>query len=392
MAGNTTGQGGGGIYGKGYNAITVSNSTLSGNSAVHSGGGIYGGEYSAITLTNSTLSGNSAAANGGGIYGHEYNTITVVSSTLTGNKALGNVNGDHTSGAGGGIYNFGADGTGATTTLINSIVAGNAAAVGHDLYSGYYTAGGSDGQSDLVFYGGNIIGSSPVNFATTGAPTATIDGASQSNLQAVFASVGNDPHTGVLSGTLADNGGPVETVALNPDAGNPAIDSGDPSFLNETTAGIDLNGDGDTNDVITTDARGFDRDVDFNADGTAAPDLGAFEQQLGQTFVVTTLADENDAGATVANPGETGLSLREALVLANQDPTSPDTITFDPSLIGGNTPGHDGVLTLSQGELSVAGNVIIEGDVNGDHVADITIDGNNASRIFDIDDGNDATT
>ena len=34
-------------------------------------------------------------------------------------------------------------------------------------------------------------------------------------------------------------------------------------------------------------------------------------------FTVTTLDDENDAGATVGSPGGAGLSLREALTLAN---------------------------------------------------------------------------
>src|SRR5688572_17262440 len=46
-------------------------------------------------------------------------------------------------------------------------------------------------------------------------------------------------------------------------------------------------------------------------------------------YPVTTSVDENDAGATVASPGQTGLSLREALTLANETPGS-QTIGLEP--------------------------------------------------------------
>ena len=198
----------------------------------------------------------------------------------------------------------------------------------------------------------------------------------------IFADVDVAPVTGVLSGVLADNGGPVATIALNPDVANPAIDTGDPAALDETHAGIDLNGDGDQTDTITTDARGFDRTSISTA--RRALDLGAFEQQAGASFVVTTLEDELDSldpNATLADfGGADDLSLREALALAEQDPTSFDTITFDDDLIGGVNPGvDDGMLVLSQGELAVFGNVTIDGDVNGDDTPDITVDGAGAS-------------
>src|SRR5262249_39658027 len=84
-----------------------------------------------------------------------------------------------------------------------------------------------------------------------------------------------------------------------------------------------------------------------------------------------------------------GLSLREALGLANQDPTTADTITFAPGLIGGGTHGvNDGVLLLTNGQLSINGNVTIEGDINGDQTPDITIDGQRASRDLSIAGGN----
>jgi hypothetical protein len=405
VAGNSTSFHGAGVYGSGGAAITLVNSTVFGNSAGGNGGGVQGYTGSAITLVNSTIAGNYAGGNGGGVFGFE-STVTLSNTTVFGNYAddsgggiggagdfvLSNstVSGNGARYDGGGIWGLGAeitlssstvsgnyagdDGGGifngqyyavsGTTTLTNSIVAGNAAGGdGNDL-------GG--GGTPLVFTGGNILGSAPVNFApVTGAPTLIIDGSDQTALETVFARVAPDFFTGVLSGVLADNGGPVPTIALNRDAANPALDSGDAAQLVEATAGRDLNGDGDTGDTITTDARGFAR--------PAGPgvDLGAFEQQAGQSFVVTTLDDEIDSiapNATITDMGGlTDLSLREALFLAQQDPTSVDDITFDAGLIGGVTPADNGEIVLVHGELYVFGDVNIDGDVGGNGTGDITV-------------------
>jgi len=74
------------------------------------------------------------------------------------------------------------------------------------------------------------------------------------SVEAVFAFI--DANGG---GLLGDNGGAVPTIALNPDASNPAFDSGLAARLDETAVGIDLNGDGVIAGTITTDARGFPR-------------------------------------------------------------------------------------------------------------------------------------
>ena len=122
---------------------------------------------------------------------------------------------------------------------------------------------------------------------------------------------------------------------------------------------------------IPTDARG----AGFYRVVGASVDLGAFEQQAGQSFVVTTLTDELDStnpSATLADmDGGTGLSLREALFLANEDPTTADTITFDPSLA-------NGTIDLMLGQLKIDGSVTIEGGND-----DITIDAGGSSRVFD---------
>ena len=48
----------------------------------------------------------------------------------------------------------------------------------------------------------------------------------------------------------------MQTIALKNDTSNPALDAGQDDRLDESVAGIDLNGDGDMDDVIGTDARG----------------------------------------------------------------------------------------------------------------------------------------
>ncbi|MEM8576161.1 MAG: hypothetical protein AAGF48_16265, partial [Pseudomonadota bacterium] len=93
-------------------------------------------------------------------------------------------------------------------------------------------------------------------------------------------------------------------------------------------------------------------------------------------FVVTTLQDENDSGATVGSPIGTGLSLREAIALANANPDA-DTITFDAGLAGQT-------ITLTLGQLALTSDMTIDGDIDGDERADITVSGDDASRVFTI--------
>ncbi len=94
-------------------------------------------------------------------------------------------------------------------------------------------------------------------------------------------------------------------------------------------------------------------------------------------FTVTTLEDESYTGLeTQGAPDGAGLSLREALGLANADPSSADQIAFDDALAGGT-------VLLTQGALTIAGNVSISGGESGR----IRLDGQGADRVFVIDDG-----
>ena len=289
---------GGGVFN--YGIATLTNVTLSGNTAAHFGGGVY--NEGAATLTNVTVSGNSAFT-AGGIQNDSTATLTNV--TVSGNSASGF----------GGVYSNG------TATLTNSIVIGNSAFVAADI----------DQNGTLNLAGGNIVGD-----------TYSIDGVStQTGITAsdVFAAI--DGTTG--GGHLADNGGPVQTIALNTSASNVALD-----------AGLDSS-------APVTDARGFSRtDVPGVAHNSAnISDLGAYE--ASHSIVVTTLAD-------VVDPNDGQTSLREAIALA--DTTTDATITFTPGLLG--------TITLTGGELDISSTLAIEGDGN------ITVSGNNASRVFEI--------
>lgn len=94
------------------------------------------------------------------------------------------------------------------------------------------------------------------------------------------------------------------------------------------------------------------------------------------TFVVSTLADENDNGVTTRTidlgfgvttevPVVTDISLREAVQMAN-DSAGADTITFAPNLIG--------LIRLTEGEIEITDTLTINGDgritITGDGAGD----------------------
>ena len=84
----------------------------------------------------------------------------------------------------------------------------------------------------------------------------------------------------------------------------------------------------------------------------------------------------------VTNTNDTGAgSLRAAVTAANASVGVADTIVFAGGLAGQT-------ITLTSGELALTDDVTIDGDTTGDDRADITISGNNASRIFNSTSGN----
>jgi hypothetical protein len=145
---------------------------------------------------------------------------------------------------------------------------------------------------------------------------------------------------------LANNGGATQTHALQ--ANSPAIDAADPAK------------------ILPADQRGVSRPVDGDGNGAARADIGAVEAGI----LVT---NTNDGGAG---------SLRQAVADSNSTAAN-DEIRFSALF------GKPRVVTLTGGELVLAnnGNLII----NGTGAENLTISGNNQSRVFSINAGTNAT-
>ena len=178
LDGNSTGSApgnGGAFHITGNGNAWVETSTVSNNTAVNEGGGLWNGAGTMRILT-STISGNSSAGDGGGVYNLAGAAI-VSASTVVSNQAAS---------MGGGIDN---DPAGGETTLRNSIVALNTASSGQDL--------GSDGSFVSGDY--NLVGQDDLDVF-----------AAKSNDSEGTADSPIDP----MVGSLADNGGPTMTHAL----------------------------------------------------------------------------------------------------------------------------------------------------------------------------------
>jgi predicted outer membrane repeat protein len=230
---NTSGADGGAIHSTG--ALTISYCEISGNYAASSGGGmensgIVGSVPNSLTITNTTIANNTSGGTAAGFVNWDPNA-TLTNVTITGNKS---------GSSGGGIW------APTSFTLQNSIVAGN--------FMG-------NTANDIS---GTINSSSSYNLIGTGGSGGLTNGV-------------NHNQVGVTNpglGTLANNGGPNQTIALL--AGSPAIDKGNNALV---TAGA-------------TDQRGLTRIVN----GTV--DIGAYEVQApsAASFTVTGLPSSIQAG------------------------------------------------------------------------------------------------
>jgi hypothetical protein len=185
VGGNTSVGLGGGFY-VSTGTVNLVRSTVSGNSATRGGGFENRGT---VNLTNSTLSGNNATTGDGGGVWMSTGNLVIANSTIAGNTAA--------SGKGGGIFDFVASGT---TSLVNTVLAGNSAGAAPDC------------SGSIASLGFNLIGSnSGCNYTSAAGDQV-----------GTFASPINPLH-----GALAENGGPTRTHALL--TGSPAIDAGNPT-------------------------------------------------------------------------------------------------------------------------------------------------------------------
>ena len=241
LSSNTAGRDGGAISNSFFQAIMITNSTLSGNAAANGFGGaisnfgplrIDGVTFSGnnalsaaaidhfggtLTLTNSTLSGNTAVDSGGGLVNG--GTASLSNSTLSGNAAF--------NGFGGGIFAFNG-----TVSLNNVTIANN---VGHNGGGLALTSDVTDIDFGTVIHFKNTIlagntasgGQGPDCFLVAG----TLNSQGHNLIQDTSACLISGDPTGNITGVdpklapLGDNGGPAFTHALL--AGGPAIDAGD---------------------------------------------------------------------------------------------------------------------------------------------------------------------
>jgi len=218
IAGNTangtgTAGTGGGISMPFGGRLVVENSTISGNtSTLSEGGGIYlqGGSPDGVVIRNSTVFGNTAGISGGGVALHTFTGTALISnSTLAGN----------TSATEGG--NLLVSGTG-VVTVTSSVLAFGSSNTGPDV-SGAVSAGTSlirdQNGATITDLGGNLPGGTDPGFVGGSTPT------------------------------LANNGGPTQTIALAPGSAllnvgsNPAgvaTDQRGPGFARTSGTGTDI--------------------------------------------------------------------------------------------------------------------------------------------------------
>ncbi len=346
---------GGGISNKGD--VVLFDVEFFSNTSGANGGGLDNGFGSGVaTLVNSTFTENNAVGDGGAI-GNATNQLELINTTITGNNA-GN--------RAGGLF------SNTDVRFANTIIVGNQSVIFDDDVD--FSAGLStyDGVSVIKIGGDTDASDGVINAATV---AAVFDPGAVGLVDPDGA--GGAP--AFTAGLAAGNGGPavggagstqiLQTVALG--AGGVAEDAGVPGVaipaIDETMLGLDVNGDGDSTDLINSlanvphDARG----PGFVRFGGVGQDIGAFEIQPANPSLVVTNTAATGAG-----------SLADALAAANANPDF-DAITFDPSL--------NGQTIVLGGELLVTESVRIDGDLNDDGTPDITIDGGPGdNRVFKV--------
>jgi CSLREA domain-containing protein len=339
--------------------VSISNTTISGNSSAL-GGGI-SNRGSVLSLFNSTISNNQTTGNGGGLVSRNA-ALKIINSTVSGNRASGSAGGLYLIGTASTVFSVDhctiafndAGGLGGGTFVVSgnlklnhTILAANTAPVAPDLAS--FPTAATEVRSNLI---GTNLDSALIE-APVGSPDAN------GNL------VGGPVHGRIdprLS-ALTNNGGPTFTHALLDDS--PAHDAGEPG----AQPGADQRG------------------VPFVRTIGDATDIGAVEQQdfgIPMTFVVDTLADENDGDYSAGD-----LSLREAVGLANGSADLSDTIEFAPGL----TADGPAKILLTLDELPINDDLAIRGpaaellsiDASGNDPTPDINDGN-GSRVFNVDD------
>ena len=325
--------------------VSVRNSTISGNTAGGTGGGFSLGSNSRLRLENSTVTqNNSDVMEIGGIAGPD-NQIDLINSIVANNN-----NGDLL----GPVNLMGNNLTGNLPELLLAPLGDNGGLTQtHALLPGSSAIDAGTGTgTDQRGVGANGIRDIGA-FESRGFNIVATEGTPQTaNVGQAFAPliirVDSDFSEPVVGGTV--------NFTVNPGTTGAAAD------LNETTVFLDNNGQAN----VTATANTFlgDYEVTANTQGATTPATFSLSNALLGNIIVDTLIDENDNNVAAGD-----VSLREALTFAE----SGSVISFNQALRG-NT------ITLNSGELVVNRDLFI----NGLGRNDLSISGNNASRVFNV--------
>ncbi len=217
LAGNEADQGGGIYTASGVLNNQIVGSTLARNVVTEEGGGVFGAGPS-LLVQNSTIADNTADASGGGIYAAPDSGTVLFNATIARNRADADDLGPH---GGGGAF---VDGGGDFLQSINTLYARNRST------GGVFQDCDAPAPVGIVSSGGNLV--------TTEQDCPFFD--------QVEDIVDGQPRIG----TLADNGGPTDTIKLK--EGSPAINQADAMAM------------------VEVDQRGVERQN---------PDIGSYERR-----------------------------------------------------------------------------------------------------------------
>ncbi len=304
---------------------TLTGLTITGGSLITDdalGGGVYVASGASLVLRLSTVSGNNLYAwttgSGGGIY--NAGTTSVSDSTIANNQVM-----SISDGTGGAIDNEG------TLTLTNTTIAGNSAQNGY----GTTTAGGIANNGTLTVTNSTIDSNPGWGLSTTSSATLANSILAQSSGGNCSGDVTDDggnladddscswsqstSHTTTIDalnlGSLADNGGPTQTVALQ--SGSIAIDAA--SCTPPTLDGAAITGD--QREVVRPDVAG------------SACDSGAYEvltapaTQLTVADVTGPFAGTTTLDATLKDSAGRALPDR-SITFTLTDPSTQQATTF----------------------------------------------------------------
>ena len=255
IAGNVTGDRGGGIYNINGSSPLIMHNTITGNSASGGGGGLFNQNNSSPVISGNVITANSATWCGGGICNSEGSSPTISNNIITANTAA----------YGGGIGN-----SESSPVISNNTIVANTA---ND-----YAGGIDNGSGSSPVISNNIVASNTGGGISCGNAATVID------YNDVWSNSSYDV-SGCTVGLHGISAAPLFVASAGGDfrlqPGSPCVDAGDTSALPSQ---------------LTTDIYGNPRQADGNGDGTATVDMGAAELYPASIRTLTVQASGGGSG------------------------------------------------------------------------------------------------